>query len=56
MPRSPIPWCAAIPKPARRLFVNPVYVSRFEDMTEVESRPLLDTLQAQATRAEMTAD
>jgi taurine dioxygenase len=36
------------------LFVNPVYVSRFEDMTEAESRPLLDTLQAQATRAEMT--
>jgi taurine dioxygenase len=36
------------------LFVNSVYVSRFEDMTEAESRPLLDTLQAQATRAEMT--
>jgi len=39
---------------APALFVNPVYVSRFEDMTEAESRPLLDTLQAQATRAEMT--
>ncbi len=39
---------------ASALFVNPVYVSRFEDMTEAESRPLLDILQAQATRAEMT--
>ncbi len=39
---------------AAALFVNPVYVSRFEDMTEAESRPLLDTLQAQATRPEMT--
>jgi taurine dioxygenase len=39
---------------APALFVNPVYVSRFEDMTEAESRPLLDILQAQATRAEMT--
>jgi taurine dioxygenase len=39
---------------APALFVNPVYVSRFEDMTEAESRPLLQTLQAQATRAEMT--
>ena len=39
---------------APALFVNPVYVSRFEDMTEAESRPLLDTLQAQATRPEMT--
>ncbi len=39
---------------AAALFVNPVYVVRFEDMTEAESRPLIDTLQAQATRAEMT--
>lgn len=39
---------------APALFVNPVYVSRFEDMTEAESRPLLDILQARATRAEMT--
>ena len=39
---------------AAALYVNPVYVARFEDMTEAESRPLLDTLQAQATRPEMT--
>jgi len=39
---------------APALFVNPVYVSRFEEMTEAESRPLLDILQARATRAEMT--
>ena len=36
------------------LYVNPVYVSRFEDMTEAESQPLLETLQNLATRAEMT--
>jgi len=45
--RHPEPGAAA-------LYVNPVYVSRFEDMTAAESRPLLDTLQAQATRPEMT--
>ncbi len=39
---------------AAALYVNPVYVARFEDMTEAESRPLLDTLQTQATRPEMT--
>ena len=39
---------------ALALFVNPVYVTRFEDMTEAESQPLLATLQTQATRAEMT--
>jgi taurine dioxygenase len=39
---------------AAALYVNPVYVSRFEDMTLAESRALLDTLQAQATRPEMT--
>ena len=36
------------------LFVNPVYVARFEDMTEAESRPLIDTLQSHATQTEMT--
>ncbi len=36
------------------LFVNPVYTSRFQDMTVEESRPLLATLQAHATRAELT--
>ncbi len=39
---------------AAALYVNPVYVSRFEDMTEAESRALLDTLQAQSSRPEMT--
>ncbi len=36
------------------LFVNPTYTTRFEDMSAEESRPLLDTLQAHATRAELT--
>jgi taurine dioxygenase len=36
------------------LFVNPVYTTRFKDMTAGESRPLLETLQAHATRAELT--
>ncbi len=39
---------------ADALFVNPTYATRFEDMTAEESRPLLDTLQAHATRAELT--
>ncbi len=39
---------------ADALFVNPTYTTRFEDMTAEESRPLLDTLQAHATRAELT--
>ena len=34
------------------LFVNPHFTIRFEDMTEEESRPLLDTLYAAATRPE----
>ena len=36
------------------LFVNPVYTTRFQDMSAEESRPLLATLQAHATRAELT--
>jgi taurine dioxygenase len=39
---------------AAALFVNPVYVTRFEDMTEAESKPLIETLQGHATRPEMT--
>ena len=39
---------------ADALFVNPTYTTRFEDMSAEESRPLLDTLQRQATRAELT--
>jgi taurine dioxygenase len=38
----------------RALFVNPVYTQRFVDMTEEESRPLLQFLFANATRAEFT--
>ncbi len=34
------------------LFVNPHFTIRFEDMTEDESRPLLDSLYAVATRPE----
>jgi taurine dioxygenase len=38
----------------RALFVNPVYTQRFVDMTEEESRPLLQYLFTHATRAEFT--
>lgn len=38
----------------RALFVNPVYSLRFAGMTAAESRPLLDFLQAHATRPELT--
>lgn len=36
----------------KALFVNPHFVTHFEDMTELESKPLLDFLTAQATRPE----
>ena len=35
------------------LFVNPVYVQRFEDMTAEESKPLLEFLNAHCTRPEL---
>ncbi|MFY7962048.1 MAG: TauD/TfdA dioxygenase family protein [Elsteraceae bacterium] len=35
------------------LFVNPVYVQRFEDMTAEESKPLLEFLHARCTRPEL---
>jgi taurine dioxygenase len=35
------------------LFVNPVYVQRFEDMTAEESKPLLDYLNHHCTRPEL---
>jgi taurine dioxygenase len=38
----------------RALYVNPVYTTRFEDMTEEESRGLLDYLYAHCTRPEFT--
>ncbi len=38
----------------RALFVNPVYSLRFAGMTAAESQPLLDFLQAHATRPEFT--
>ncbi len=36
----------------RALYVNPAYTTRFEDMTEAESGPLLDFLYARATPEE----
>lgn len=36
----------------RALFINPIYTTRFDGMTEEESRPLLDALYAEATRPE----
>ena len=36
----------------KALFVNPHFVTHFEDMTEEESKPILDYLYAQATRPE----
>ncbi len=38
----------------RALYVNPAHTARFEDMTEEESRPLLDFLCAHAVRPEFT--
>ncbi|MBV9523898.1 MAG: TauD/TfdA family dioxygenase, partial [Alphaproteobacteria bacterium] len=38
----------------KALFVNAIYTTRFEHMTEAESRPLLDHLFAHATRPEFT--
>lgn len=42
--------------PTRRaaLFANPTYTTRLENMTEAESRPLLEFLYAHATRPEFT--
>ena len=43
------------PKSGRKaLFVNAIYTTRFDGMTEQESRPLLDFLFAHATRPEFT--
>ena len=38
----------------RALFVNPIYTTRFCDMSEAESRPLLEQLYAHCTRPEFT--
>jgi taurine dioxygenase len=38
----------------KALFVNPIYTLRFADMTEEESRPVLDFLYAHAVRPEFT--
>lgn len=38
----------------RALYVNPVYTTRFEDMSEEESRALLEFLYAHCTRPEFT--
>jgi taurine dioxygenase len=34
------------------LFLNPLYVTRLDGLTEVESRPILDQIQRHATRPE----
>lgn len=36
----------------KALFINPHFTTHFEDMSEAESKPLLDFLTAQATRSE----
>ncbi len=36
------------------LFINPIYTTRFENMTEAESRPLLQYLYQHAARPELT--
>jgi alpha-ketoglutarate-dependent taurine dioxygenase len=38
----------------RALYVNPAHTASFEDMTEAESRPLLEHLFEHSTRAELT--
>jgi taurine dioxygenase len=38
----------------KALFVNPIYTTRFEGMTEAESRPLLQRIYAHAVRPEFT--
>jgi taurine dioxygenase len=38
----------------KALFVNSIYTTRFEGMTEAESRPLLEFLYAHAIRPEFT--
>jgi taurine dioxygenase len=51
----PHPAVRVHPESGRRaLFINPIYTTRFEGMSETESRPLLDALYAEATRPEYT--
>lgn len=38
----------------KALFINPIYTSRFAEMTEEESKPIIDFLYAHATRPEFT--
>jgi taurine dioxygenase len=38
----------------KAIFVNAIYTTRFEDMTEAESRPLLDFLFEHCIRPEFT--
>ncbi len=39
---------------ARALFLNPIYTTRFEDMTEEESRPFLEQIYKHATRPDFS--
>ena len=38
----------------RSLYLNPIYVTRLDGMSEAESRPILETLKAHATRPEFS--
>jgi taurine dioxygenase len=43
-----------VPSGRRALFVNPIYTTRLDGMTETESRPILQRLYAHAVRPEFT--
>jgi taurine dioxygenase len=49
------PAVRTVPETGRKaLFVNPIYAIRFENMTERESKPLMDFLHAHATQIDFT--
>ncbi len=52
---TPHPIVRTHPETGRKaLFINQVYTVRLEDMTEAESKPILDFLNAHSTRPEFT--
>ena len=55
MPRSSIRWCATHGETGRKaLYANGTFTTRFKDMTEEESAPLLHYLFQHAVRPEFT--